>query len=194
MNQTKRLKGVCSQCGGTIEFPVELVGTVTQCPCCRKRTELHLAAPPVEPAVPRKVIVWTVGTIVILALGVVVPLVGLKHLEKLAARQRGQTTAGASAQTTEAVALEGFEVSAISLVQGLRNSGNCAIGTVVNKANRQRLGVTVELDLLDAGGQKVGVARGYRPALEPGAKWDFKLPVGDAKAASTRLAWIKEGQ
>jgi hypothetical protein len=52
----------------------------------------------------------------------------------------------------------------------------------------------VELDLLDAGGQKIGVARGYKPVLEPGAKWQFKLPVGDAKAASARLASVKEGQ
>jgi hypothetical protein len=52
----------------------------------------------------------------------------------------------------------------------------------------------VEFDLLDAGGQKVEVARAFRPALEPGAKWQVKVPVAsDAKAVSAKLAFIREG-
>ena len=78
--------------------------------------------------------------------------------------------------------------------KGQGTSDTFAVGTVVNKSNRQRSGVTVELDLLDAGGQKVGVARGYKPKIEQGAKWQFRLPVGDAKAVSAKLAAIKEGQ
>jgi hypothetical protein len=195
MNRTKRLKGVCGECGGSIEFPAELVGTLTPCPRCGKQTELLLATPPEEPSVPRKAILWTVGAIVILALGVIVPVAALKHFEKLAARHRDMAISPASAGATEAAALAGFEVSAISLEKGPGAfSENYAVGTVVNKCNRQRSGVTVELDLLDAGGQKVGIARNYRPALAPGAKWHFRVPVGDAKAASARLASIKEGQ
>jgi hypothetical protein len=194
MNQTKRLKGVCGECGGPIEFPAELVGTLAQCPRCRKQTELLLAAPPEEPAVPRKVIVWTVVAVVILAVGVIVPLAGLKHFEKLAARQRDSAPVPASTKPTEAAALAGFEVSAIALEKGPGTAEYYAVGTVVNTATRRRSGVTVELDLLDASGQKVGVAHGYRPALEPGGKWQLKLPVGDAKADSARLASIREGQ
>ena len=67
MNQTKRLTGVCSECGGSIEFQAELVGTMATCPRCREQTELMLATPPDEPAVPRKVIVWTLVTAVVLA-------------------------------------------------------------------------------------------------------------------------------
>ena len=69
----------------------------------------------------------------------------------------------------------GFEVSAISLEKGQGSDGLYAVGTVVNTSNRPRSGVTVELDLLDAGGQKVGIARAYRPVLAPGAKWEFKV-------------------
>ena len=47
-----------------------------------------LAAPPDEPAVPRKVIVWTVVTAVILVLGLIVTVVGLRHFEKLAAQPK----------------------------------------------------------------------------------------------------------
>src|ERR1039458_4057963 len=95
MNHTKRLEWACSECGGSIEFPAELVGTMTQCPRCRKQTELLLPAPPDDSAVPRKAIIWTVIAIVILALGVIVPLAGLKHFEKLATRQKGQSGASA---------------------------------------------------------------------------------------------------
>jgi hypothetical protein len=172
MNPTKQLSGVCSECGGSIQFPAELVGTTAQCPRCCKQTELLLPAPPEEPAMSRNMFVCVVVALVMLALAVIVPLVGLKHFEKVA----------------------GFEVSAISLEKGAENAGTFAVGTVVNKAARKRSGVTVELDLLDAGGQKVGVARGYRPALEPGAKWDLRVPVGEAKAVSAKLASIKEGQ
>ena len=183
MNHTKRLQGACSECGGSIEFPAELVGTMTQCPRCGKQTELLLPAPPDDSAVPRKAIIWTVIAIVILALGVIVPVAGLKHFEKLAARQKGQSGASAA-----------LEVSAIALEKGQGTTETCAVGTVVNTSARKRSGVTVELDLLDAGGQKIGVARGYKPALEPGAKWQFKLPVGDATAVSARLASVKEAQ
>jgi hypothetical protein len=195
MNQTKRLNGVCSQCGGPIEFPAELVGTLTQCPRCRKQTELRLSSPPEEPPVLRRAILWTVVAVAILALGVIALLVGLRHFEKkLAALQKGQPTVAASASATAAAAAAGFEVSAISLEKGQVAAETYAVGTVVNKSNRQRPGVTLELDLLDAGGQQVGIARSYRPALAPGAKWEFKMPLGDAKAASARLASIKEGQ
>src|ERR1035441_949967 len=155
MNPTKRLTGVCSECGGSIQFPAELVGTMTTCPLCKKQTELTLAAPPEEPIVPRKVIIWTVVTVVVLALGVVVLVAGLRHFEKLAARQQERTPGAASSQTAEAAAVAGFEVSAISLEKGEGSTDTYAVGTVVNKANRQRSGVTVELDLLDADRKRI---------------------------------------
>jgi len=194
MNRTKRLTGVCSECGGTIEFQAELVGTMTQCPCCGKQTELLLAAPPEEPMVPRKAIVWTVITIVILVVGVMVPVVGLKHYAKLAERQRDRTRAAASDPATAAAAQAGFEVSAISVEKGQGSSGSSAVGTVVNKSSLQRAGVALELDLLDEAGKTVGIARSYRPVLAPGAKWEFKVPMGDTQAVAAKLASIKEGK
>jgi hypothetical protein len=128
-------------------------------------------------------IVWTIVAVVILALGVIVPVAGLKHFEKLAARQKDHTTAA------------GFEVSAFSLEKGPDSSGMNAVGTVVNTSNRPRSRVTLEIDLLDAGGHKVGIVRGYRPVLEPGAKWQVKLPFeGATGAVSARLSSVKEGQ
>jgi hypothetical protein len=192
MNGTKRLTGVCSECGGSFEFQAELIGTVATCPRCRKQTELLLASPSAEPSVPRKVIIWTVITAGILVAGLIVTLVGLKHFEKLAASQRERTAA--TADTNSVAVPAGFEVSAIALEKGDGGSGLFAVGTVVNISNRRRSQVTVEFDLLDAGGQQVEVARAFRPALEPGAKWQIKVQVAsDSKAVSAKLASIREG-
>jgi len=193
MNRTKRLTGVCSECGGSIEFSAELIGTMTTCPRCRKQTELMLAAPPEEPVVPRRIIIGAVVAIVILVLALIVTVVGLNHYVKLAVRQRARAAAAHGAQDAARVA--GFEVSAISLEKGVGSGGPYAVGTVVNTSNGPHSRVTLEFDLVDAGGHTLQVLRAYRPVLEPGAKWEIKLPVaGDSKAVSAKLASIKEGQ
>ena len=193
MNPTKRLTGACSECGGSIEFPAEQVGTMTQCPRCGKQTELTLPVLPDEPTVTRKVIVWTVVTVAILVLGLVVVVVALNHYAKLAERQRART--GVAAGTNNVATAPGFEVSTFSLEKGQGSDGSYAVGTVVNTYNRPRSRVALKLDLLDAGGQKVGIAKAYRPVLEPRAKWEIKLPVaGDSKAVSAKVASIEEGQ
>jgi hypothetical protein len=193
MNPNKRLTGACSECGGSIEFPAELVGTMTQCPRCGKRTELTLPVLPDEPTVPRKVIVWTVVTVAVLVLGLVVVVVGLNHYAKLAERQRART--GAAAGTNDTATAPGFEVSTFSLEKGQGSQEGHAVGTVVNTYNRPRSRITLKLDLLDAGGQTVCIAKAFRPVLEPGAKWEIKLPVAsDSKAVSARVSSIQEGQ
>ena len=104
MNRTKRLTGACTQCGGPIEFHAEMIGTLAQCPLCRKQTELLLATPPAEPLVPRKVLIWTVITCVILVLGAVAVVVGLKHFEKLAASQKKPAVGAETAKATNSAA------------------------------------------------------------------------------------------
>ena len=166
---------------------------MSQCPRCKKQTELTLAVPPEEPAVPRRIIIWTVVAIVILVLALIVTVVGLNHYAKLAERQRERAMAAAGAK--DAAVPAGFEVSAISLAKGQDGNGVNAVGTVVNTSNRQRLRVSLELDLLDGGGKEVGIAKAYRPVLEPGAKWQVKVSVAGAlEAVSAKVASIKEGQ
>jgi hypothetical protein len=192
MNGTKRLTGVCNECGGSFEFQAELIGTVVTCPRCRKQTELMLASPSAEPSVSRKVIIWTGITAGILVAGLIVTLVGLRHFERLAASQRERTAA--KADTNSVAVPTGFEVSAITLEKGDSGNGLFVVATVTNSSNRRRSQVTVEFDLLDAGGQQVEVARAFRPALEPGAKWQLKVRVAsDSKAISAKLASIREG-
>jgi hypothetical protein len=188
MNRTKRLKGACTQCGGPIEFLAERIGSTAQCPRCRQQTELLLASPPAEPLVPRKVVIWTAVTSAVLILGAMGVVVGLKHFETLAAQQKERAAAAVPGVPA------GLVVSAISVEKEPGASESYAVGAVENSSDRQLLGVAVQLDTFDAAGQKVGVVRAYRPALAAGAKWQLRVPVGDSKAVSAKVASVKEGQ
>jgi hypothetical protein len=99
MTRTKRLQGECQHCGGSLEFPAESIGLMSPCPHCAKETELMLATPPQEPTIPRKVIVWTAVTVLLLIAGLIVVLVELKRFERRAAAQRHRPAAAAQAAT-----------------------------------------------------------------------------------------------
>ncbi len=193
MNPTKRLTGVCSECGGSIQFRAELVGTMAQCPQCGKQTELMLALPPEESSAPRKGIAWMVIAVVILIAGLIASLIALKRFERLAASRNARVEAVAG---TNGVAVPaGLEVSAISLEKGRGNSASYAVGTVVNTSSRRRTQISVEFDLLDSKGQRVEVARVFKPTLDAGAKWEIKVAVAaDSKAVSVKLASVKEAR
>ena len=103
MKQTKRLRGICTECGSPIEFPAEMIGGTAQCLRCRKQTQLLLASPPREPSVPRKAVIWTVVTVAILVLGAILLMVGLKRLEDLAAHQKKQPGAAQDGKVTNTV-------------------------------------------------------------------------------------------
>lgn len=67
-----------------------------------------------------------------------------------------------------------------------------AVGTVRNASDHQRFGVKVELDVIDAQGDKLGSATDYTQVMEPGKEWKFKALVTDRKAATAKLSDIKE--
>ena len=85
-----------------------------------------------------------------------------------------------------------FRASSVTLDKGQGSSVVYAVGTVGNLTNRQRFGVRVELELLDANGGKVGSATDYRPTLEPNEEWRFRALVVEKKVASAKIAAIKE--
>ncbi len=78
MKRMKHLKGHCQACGGHIEFPAEGIGTTAECPHCSQATELLLAAPPEEPTIPRRTIIWTGVTVLLLLLGLGGAILALK--------------------------------------------------------------------------------------------------------------------
>ncbi len=186
MSQTKRLLGLCHECGGPISFPAELIGTMTQCPRCGKQTELFLAPSPEDSSLARKGKIWAVIAAVILIVGVGGPLVGLKRFEKWAANRKLQATGMA--------ARAGLGVSTIALEKASADATAEAVGSLTNMTDRRRFGVKVEIDLVDASGLRTGGAIAAIDVIEPRAVWVFRVPVSDPKAVSARLASFKEGQ
>jgi len=87
-----------------------------------------------------------------------------------------------------------FAVGRIKLQKAKNGSVVYAVGTLKNQAERQRFGVRVELDLLNKSGEKIGTATDYLPILEPRKDWHFKALVLESKAASAKLATVKEEQ
>ena len=183
-----------------------MAGLAADCPHCGQETELLLARPPEEPTVPRRTIVWAVTGIAILTLGLIGALVALKRAERWAARQKQQgqaqavaekeanAPAPAAAPADDPQTQDGFAVSAVRLEKTPGTSLVYALGTIKNHTDRKRFGVKVELDLFDTEAQKLATATDYRQVIEPGATWQFKALVVDPKAASAKIAAIKEDQ
>lgn len=204
MTGSKYLKGACQHCASHIEFPAELIGAVVSCPHCQEQTELLLLAPPEEPTVPRRALVWTASAVTVLVLGFGGAVIALKRAQKWAEGQKRQAAAAAAAQPqtsiplaaveTNAPASDGFARSEVALEKTPGSSLIYAVGTLKNTSGRRRFGVKVEFELSDAAGRKLGTASDYVQVLEPGAQWQFKALVMDSKTASAKLAAIKEDQ
>jgi len=203
MNRTKHLKGHCQACGGHIEFPAEATGMSVDCPHCAKVTELLLAPLPDEPLIPRRTIIWTVATVLVLVLGLAAALVALNRAERGAAAKQhaGEPVPLATMpnpqntqapEQPDAATQAGFSASEITL-QKLAGSGLVyAAGSLTNVSSRQRFGVKVNLELLDAAGQKIGEATDYQPTIEPSGHWNFKALVVEKKAVSAKIAAVRE--
>jgi hypothetical protein len=196
MMPMKNLQGECQQCGRPIEFLADAVGTTTDCPHCGQPTELMLALPPEHQASGRtKAIVFTFIALVILMGGVGGTMLALNRARRMTAQQQGDrdmATPPAPSEPADALAGIGFRASPVTLDKGQGSSIVYAVGTVGNLTNRQRFGVRVEVELLDAAGDKVGSATDYRPTLEPNEEWRFRALVVEKKAVSARVAAIKE--
>lgn len=194
--RTKNLSGDCQHCGGRFEFPAEAAGLTGECPHCRQQTACLLAALPEEksPAQTRAVI-FTVVAIVILVGGLVGAVTALKRAQRLYGKKpQVQTPTGApnSSPPAERFAAEGFRVSAVALAITPGTKLVHARGSIVNTANRQRFGVRVELDLFDAAGRWLAKGSDDKDVIEPNAEWKFSALVVETKAASTKIAAIKE--
>jgi hypothetical protein len=198
---TKYLKGSCQFCGGHFEFPAEIVGTSIACPHCSKETELMLELPSAEPAIPRSTIIWTGITVFLLVLGLFGALAALKRAEKAAVARRQPVTAtplqtnieNAQLSPDDEVLLKAdFQRTSVTLQKNPGSSLVYAIGTLTNKAARQRFGVKLILDLFDEAGVKVGETTDYQQLIEPGGQWNFRALVVAPKATSARIDSIHE--
>lgn len=83
----KNLRGQCGHCGGVFEFPADAVGTTGICPHCGQPTELMLATPTTESAVPKRTWLYVAAAVLILALGCTAILLLLQRAERLSERR-----------------------------------------------------------------------------------------------------------
>jgi hypothetical protein len=84
MARTKNIRGVCAQCGAGFDFAAEHIGLEAACPHCGQTTELMLDTPPIEPTIPRRIVVWTTVTVGVLLVGLVLAFIALKRAERIA--------------------------------------------------------------------------------------------------------------
>lgn len=197
MSQTKKLRGECQHCGQLIEFEAEAVGTTADCPYCGQPTELMLALPADAGSPTRtKAIIFTIAVLVIVIGGGAGIMLALKRAQRIAAQKKESAATAAPAQTlakpSDPFAPLGFRTSAPTLEKVDGTSLVYAQGTITNLTNRQRFSVRVELDLLDANGNKLGSATDYCATMEPNSEWRFRAQVLEKKAVSVKIATIKE--
>ena len=101
-----------------------------------------------------------------------------------------QTNGPSAAKTAKSIG--DLKVGPIKLEKARGSSLVYAVGMLRNASDLQRYGVSLELELADAGGRKVGTAKDYRDVLEPRQEWRFRALVLDAKAVSASVAQIRE--
>lgn len=88
--------------------------------------------------------------------------------------------------------LDDLKVGTIALEKAKGSSLVYAVGVLRNDSEHQRFGVTIELALSDARGNKAGTAKDYRAVIEPHQEWRFRALVLDSKAVSAQVERIRE--
>jgi hypothetical protein len=190
MSEADYLKCSCQKCGGNIEFPSSGLGETVDCPHCGKQTKLVST-----PAKSGRKNALVAGSILILFILAVAG--ALLYWSKM--RKPDVTVPNMTAQVvTNAdipdgfTKLNDFTVSKITLEKTEGSGLVNAVGTVKNITTRQRFGVKIQLDLLDAQDNKIGSTSDYIEVLEPDKEWQFKALLADPKAVKAKLTNIEE--
>jgi hypothetical protein len=195
MTTTKNIRGECQHCGGQFDFPAEQAGLTADCPHCSQPTELLLAPPPEEtaPAISKKPIVFIALAVVIGVVGIIGAQLAIKRAKRMVGAPESEpAAASAPVKPLGPFAGQHFEISETRFESAPGSKVVYARGTVTNTAAQQRFGVKVELELLDASGQRVGGASDYASVVEPNGTWNFRAMVMEPRAASARISAIKE--
>lgn len=196
----------CPHCAGSIEYPAEGGGMVVPCPHCEASMSLPVPFAPETPEEEASVAPagksrgwtsWIIGLVAVAAAAgvfIVWPQFKPPPRPVTAWPPPARTNAPPPAHTVLTNLPEGLTVSEVLMEKAPAGTLVYVVGAVKNESTRQRFGVKVELDLFDNKNTKIGVATDYQPVIEPQAEWRFRALVLDAKAASARLAALKEEQ
>jgi hypothetical protein len=96
---------------------------------------------------------------------------------------------------TTAKSTNDLKVTELTLLRPKGTKGSrlvYAAGSMQNASDLQRLGVRIDLDLLDSNGAKIDSSSDYVEVIAPRATWNFRALVHDPQAATVRVASIKE--
>jgi hypothetical protein len=202
MSDAGYLKCACSKCGGHIEFPAAGLGETIDCPLCGAPTSL-IALPPAVGRTPEtkqiqpgRKYFTTIGSILFI---VVLAAVGAFFLSaKRFPAGPPPVAKPAVLMPTDPVPqtlftrLNDFNVGPVTLKKTEGSSLVYAVGSVQNDSDRQRFGVRIQLDLLDANAGKVGSASDYISVIEPHKDWWFKALLTESKVVTAKPAAIEE--
>jgi len=207
MAETKFLKCPCDHCGGHIEFPADGIGATIPCPHCARPTELALEIPAHLIQRPGRGRNWFIAGTVILVVGVVAIVAILITAQRLMKKTREKneafrssvspvvrtnTAARSAAPSAPARLINEFSSSPVAIEKAAGSSIAYATGTLKNASDRQRFGVSVELEVLNAAGAKIGVAKDSAQLIEPRSEWKFRALLIQKNAASARVTDVKE--
>ncbi len=182
MNRTKNVPGVCAQCGGHFDFAAEHIGLVAPCPLCGRETELQLATPEIGTAIPRRMVVWTLVTVLVLVAGFALCVLLLKRAERLADQNRPGRRATVDAPANSNL-IPGYSVSPIRAEKGA-DGAVYAVGEVVNTRNQAVENFELQFQIADADGKPLGVGTLSRKHFAPGERWTFRERIPNPRAAS----------
>lgn len=110
------------------------------------------------------------------------------------AAEAGPATAAGATAVAVPKSPDDLKAGLVTLEKAKGTSLVYAIGLLRNDSDHQRFGIKVEIEVIDAAGNKVGTARDYRAVLEPRQGWRFRALVLDKRAAAARLVSIEEDQ
>jgi hypothetical protein len=199
MAHIKYLKCCCLHCQGNIEFPADAIGATIDCPHCGAKTELYLPEPVSTDSSSKKPLVVAIFGLLIVGVGLAAAFSALNTAKKMALKKQEAARAAAApahppGPPQPPPPKDGFSTSLIELEKTPGSSLVHAVGTVTNDLKKQRFGVKIEIELLDAAGKTIGTAKDYTKVLDENAEWHFHALVMNAKADSAKLAWVKEDQ
>jgi len=206
MSDTGYLKGQCQNCGGHLEFPAAGTGLTIDCPHCGGQTTLTVNPPVVaartedSPEGPKSKFP-VIGASVILIL-ILVATGGAFYWFKKPEPQplvlppiAPTATAPAEIPKPASPATATNDLLTAGPVTLQKTDGSAlvyAVGTVKNNSDRQRFGVKIELDLLDAQDNKIGTTSDYIAILEPHQDWTFRALLTQPKAVRAAVEKIEE--
>jgi hypothetical protein len=202
----QQLKCVCVHCDEFIHYPVEKVGQVAECPNCKQKSRLPPPPEPSQPATktpkPRQPPVQTSPSrwifiavaVGLFALAAVLVPSTLRRLRPAPVDQNIPATHTdlPPPVVKRARSLNDLKIGSFSLQPLPGTDSRMAAGDIQNVSETVHQGIKVELEVRDAQGLKIGTLDAFINELDAHATWHVLARTSDPRAATVRVAGIKE--